>query len=69
MTVSFYILHVQYDSCYYIAAIVSFAQSSYSVNETDGVVQVEIILSNVSSTNIVVQVESSDITAIGKQKS
>ena len=46
----------------------SFAQSSYSVNETDGVAQVEIILSNVSSTNIVVQIESSDVTAIGKQK-
>jgi len=45
---------------------VSFAQSSYSVNETDGVVQAEIILSNLLSTSIVVQVESFDVTAIGK---
>ena len=53
----------------YVAATVSFAQSSYSVNETDEVVQVEIILSNLSSNNIVVQVGSSDVTAIGEQKS
>ena len=44
----------------------SFAQSSYSVNETDEVVQVEIMLSDISSTNIEVQIESSDVTAIGK---
>ena len=47
----------------------SFVQSSYSVNETDEVVQVEIILSNISSTNIEVQVENTDVTAIGKHSS
>jgi len=66
MTVSFYKICAQYDPCYYVAATVNFAQSSYSVNETDGVVQVEIILSNLSSTNTAVQIESSDVTAIGK---
>ena len=58
-----------YDSCYCVAATVSFAQSSYSVNETDEVVQVEIMLSDISSTNIEVQIESSDVTAIGEHLS
>ena len=65
MAVSFYKICIKYDSCYYVAATVSFAQSFYFINESDGVVQVEIILSNLSSTNIAVQVESSDVTAIG----
>ena len=47
----------------------SFAQSTYSVNETDELVEIEIILSDPSSTNITVQVASSDINATGKQSS
>ena len=69
MTVRFYKTCIKYDSCCCVAATVSFVQSSYSVNETDEVVQFEIILSSISSTNIEVQVESTDVTAIGKHSS
>lgn len=44
----------------------SFVQSTHFVNETDELVQIEMMLSNPSSTNVVVQVTSSDIQATGK---
>ena len=44
----------------------NFVQSTYSVNETDESVEVEMILSDPSSTNLTVQVTSSDIIATGK---
>ena len=44
---------------------VSFSQSSYSVNEDDGVVQPVLVLSNSSSTNVTIQIESRNITATG----
>ena len=45
---------------------VNFAQRTYSVNESDGVVKVEVVLSNISSTNITVQVKTKSITANGE---
>ena len=44
----------------------SFVQSTHFVNETDELVQIEMMLSNPSSTNVVVQVTSSNIQATGK---
>ena len=49
-----------------IAITVSFSQSTYSVNEGDGVVQPVLVLSNPSSADITVQVRSNDNTATGK---
>ena len=54
------------DSFYYVAANVSFTQSTYFVNETENFVQVEMVLSNPSSNNVTVQITSSDMTATGK---
>jgi len=50
----------------YVAIILNFNQSSYNINEDDGVVQPELILSNPSSTEFTVQVISNSITAVGK---
>ena len=50
----------------YIAATVSFSQSTYSVGENNGVLQPMLTLSNPSSTDITVEVLSSDESAIGK---
>jgi len=45
---------------------VRFSQSTYSFNEDDGPAQPALVLSNPSSTDITVQVRSSDITATGE---
>ena len=45
---------------------VSFSQSTYSVNEDDGLVQPVLVLSNPSSTNITVQVRDTSNTATGE---
>jgi len=68
MTVSYGYIDVEKlcDSFYYVAANVSFAQSTYFVNETDNFVQVEMVLSNPSSTNVTVQIISSDVTGTGE---
>ena len=50
----------------YTAITLNFSQSSYSVNEDDGVVQLELILSNPSSTDFTIQVISNSTTALGK---
>ena len=42
---------------------ITFNQSTYSVNEDDGPAQPVLVLSNPSSTDIVVIVDASDITA------
>ena len=47
--------------------IITFNQSTYSVNEGDGPAQPVLVLSNPSSTNITVQVRDTQSTAIGKQ--
>ena len=49
----------------YVAATVSFVRSAYSVNEAEELL-VEMILSDLLSTNITVQVATSDIIATGK---
>ena len=49
-----------------VVTVVSFSQSTYSVNEDDGPAQPVLVLSNPSSTDITVQVESNDITATGE---
>ena len=67
MTVSLQELNVECDSVfYYTAATVSFVQSTYVVDESDESVEIEMILSNQSSIDVVVQVTSSDIQAISK---
>ena len=43
-----------------------FSHAMYTVNENAGVVQVSLILSNPSSTNVTMQVSSADISANGK---
>ena len=50
----------------YTAIMINFSQSSYSVNEDDGVVQPELILSNPSSYLFTIQVMSNNITASSK---
>ena len=49
------------------AAAVSFEQQTYSVNETDGNVQIVLILNKPSSTIVTVQVFGTDGSATGKQ--
>ena len=46
--------------------MVLFSQSVYSVNEDDGSVQIGLVLSNPSSTNITVRVTNIDGTATGE---
>lgn len=45
---------------------VSFDQSTYSVNESDGVVRPYLVLSNPSSTAITIQILNSDISSTGE---
>ena len=65
MTVSLQELNVECDLFYYAAATVSFVQSTYVIDESDESVEIEMILSNQSSINVVVQVTSLDVQAIG----
>ena len=52
---------------YYITVIrVSFSESSYSVNETLGTIQLILLLSNPSSTDITVPIRTSENTAKSK---
>ena len=50
----------------YVAATISFNQSSYSIEENDGPVQIGIILSNPSSTDIMIEVLNIHEPATGK---
>ena len=43
-----------------------FSQSTYRVNESRGVVQPVLVLSNPSSTDITIEVLNIDITAVGE---
>ena len=52
---------------YFLVATVSFNQSSYSVSEKDGQVQVMLVLSNPSSTDISIEIDNMNIAALGKQ--
>ena len=51
---------------YNAVASVSFNQPTYSVNESDGMVQLVLLLSNQSTTDITVQVIDSDNSAMSK---
>ena len=48
------------------AVTINFSQSSYSVNEDDGVALLELILSNPSSMDFTIQVISNNITALSQ---
>jgi len=50
----------------FIAITVSFSRSTYSVDEDDGVVGPQLVLSNPSSTDITVQVRDIQIAATGE---
>ena len=50
----------------YVDVSISFNQSIYNVIENEGPAQPALVLSNPSSTDITVQVRSSDITATGE---
>ena len=52
---------------YLLVATVSFDQSSYNVSEKDGQVQVMLVLSNPSSTDISIEIDNMNIAALGKQ--
>ena len=59
-------MNIECDLFYYTAATVSFVQSTYLADESIESVEIEMILSNQSSVDLVVQVTSSDIQATGK---
>ena len=61
-----YPLNVCMILCFDLVTTVSFNQSNYIVNETDGYVQITLVLSNVSSVDVTVQVTNEDITARGE---
>ena len=50
---------------YTIAITITFSQSTYTTDEDSGAVQVELVFSNPSMTDITVQVNTIDITANG----
>ena len=50
----------------YIAVSVSFNQSTYMINENDGLVQPVLVLNNSVATDITLQVITNDITATGE---
>ena len=54
--------------CFHLFAVatLSFNQSVYNINESDGQVQIVLVLSNPSSTNIDVKVKDSNVTAMSK---
>ena len=49
-----------------VAIVITFNQSTYSVDEDDGPAQPVLVLSNSSSTDITVQIRSKDKTATGE---
>ena len=52
---------------YVVATIaIAFDQSTYSINEDVGYIQLTLVLSNPSSTDITIQVTTTDKTATGK---
>ena len=51
---------------YLLVATISFDQLSYKVSEKDGEVQVMLVLSNPSSTNITIEIVNMNINAMGE---
>ena len=50
----------------YVDTTVFFNQSTYSATESDGQVQLAVLITNPSSTDITVQVLSTNVSATGK---
>ena len=50
----------------FIAVVVNFMQSAYSASENNGFVQIELISSNPSSSDIVIVLLSTEASATGK---
>ena len=46
--------------------VVTFSQSSYSVNENAGLVQLTVVISMSSTSDIIVQVTTANVTAFGE---
>ena len=51
---------------FYVAPTITFNQSTYTINEDDGLVTIVLILSNPSTTDITVQVLTTDGSATGE---
>ena len=58
-----YFINVHVILCLSLVTTVSFNQSTYIVNEIDLYLQITLVLSNVSSVDVTVQVTNEDITA------
>ena len=65
MYVLVYYIFINIHMILYLSLVttVSFNQSTYIVNETEGYVQITLVLSNISSVDVTVQVTNEDITA------
>ena len=59
-------MYVWYVLFNHVVGIIAFRRSVYRVKESAGPLQPEIFLSNPSSTDIIVGIEFTDITATGK---
>ena len=59
-------LVLQLFSFYFTVAAVYFNQSAYSVNENDGIIQFVLALNTSIAVDVIVLVESNDITANGE---
>ena len=59
------IVHMYHVICY-VVITVAFSQSTYSINENSGPVQPVLVLSNLSTIDITVEIMNNDNTASGK---
>ena len=57
---------ILYCSYYFTVAAVYFNQSAYTINENDGIVQFVLALNTSIAVDVIVLVESNDITANGQ---
>ena len=55
-----------YINVYFVAATLSFNQSTYNVTESSGITLITLILSNPSSSDITLQINNRDGSATGK---
>ena len=49
-----------------LVAIITFGQSAYSVDESSGIAQVTVVLSNPLSRDLTVEVINNNVTALGE---
>ena len=59
-------MYVWYVLFNHVVGVIAFKQSVYRIKESAGPLQPELILSNPSSTDIIVEIGFTDITATGK---